>query len=121
MPGLSARCVLPAAPPPSPGELLAFWVGRLACLYDAPPQDLWCELAGSAPAEFGWNCSGLTIGGGQLLEQFCADRHRRTLGVWAPVAGHRDERDASRRAGHMATIGDRIDVSGSLVSCLRAR
>jgi hypothetical protein len=70
VPGLSARCVLPAAPPPSPGELLASWVGRLACLYDAPPQDLWCELAGSAPAEFGWNCSGLTIGGGQLLEQF---------------------------------------------------
>lgn len=69
MPGLSARCVPPAAPPPSPGELLASWIGRLACLYDAPPEDLWYELTGSAPAEFGWNGSGLTIGG-QLLEQF---------------------------------------------------
>jgi TniQ len=65
----SARCVLPAAPPPSPGELLASWVGRLACLYDAPPQDLWCELAGCRPVEFGWNGTGLTIGS-QLGEQF---------------------------------------------------
>lgn len=72
MPGASAGCVLPAAPPPSPGELLASWIGRLACLYDAPPQDLCYELVGSAPAEFGWNGSGRTIGG-QLLEQFSRD------------------------------------------------
>jgi len=41
--------LLRAAPPPLPGELLASWVGRLACLYDAPPDALWRELTGLPP------------------------------------------------------------------------
>lgn len=61
--GLTARSVLPIAPPPLPGELLASWFGRLACCYDAPPWALWHEVAGSAPVEFGWNGTGLTISG----------------------------------------------------------
>lgn len=43
--------VLPLAPPPLPGELLASWIGRLACLYDAPSDLLWYELAGSPAVE----------------------------------------------------------------------
>jgi hypothetical protein len=39
--------LLRAAPRPEPGELLASWMGRLACLYDAPPEALWQELAGT--------------------------------------------------------------------------
>jgi TniQ len=46
--------VLPVAPPPLPGELLASWIGRLACLYGVPPHCLWNELAGLPPAGFGW-------------------------------------------------------------------
>jgi hypothetical protein len=67
VPGLTARSVLPIAPPPLPGELLASWFGRLACCYDAPPWALWHEVAGSAPAEFGWNDTGVAISG-QLSE-----------------------------------------------------
>jgi hypothetical protein len=62
--------VLPLAPPPLPGELLASWIGRLACLYDAPPEGLWYELAGSPAAELaliGHN----QPSGNSLLEQ-CA-------------------------------------------------
>lgn len=39
--------VLRVAPRPVPGELFASWVGRLACLYDAPPIALWQELTDS--------------------------------------------------------------------------
>ena len=70
MPGLTARSVLPIAPPPFPGELLASWFGRLACCYDAPPWALWHEIAGSAPAEFGWNDTGVSVSG-QLSEPLC--------------------------------------------------
>jgi hypothetical protein len=61
--------VLPLAPPPLPGELLASWIGRLACLYDAPPEGLWYELAGSPAVELaliGHNQQS----GSVLLEQF---------------------------------------------------
>jgi len=60
---------LPLAPPPLPGELLASWIGRLACLYDAPPEGLWDELAGSPAVELaliGHN----QPSGNVLLEQF---------------------------------------------------
>ena len=61
--------VLPLAPPPLPGELLASWIGRLACLYDAPPDGLWYELAGASAVElapFGQH----QPGGNGLREQF---------------------------------------------------
>ena len=61
--------VLPLAPPPLPGELLASWIGRLACLYDAPPDPLWYELAGASAVElapFGHH----QPGGNGLREQF---------------------------------------------------
>lgn len=61
--------VLPLAPPPLPGELLASWIGRLACLYDAPPDLLWYELAGAPAVElapFGHH----QPGGNGLREQF---------------------------------------------------
>lgn len=61
--------VLPLAPPPLPGELLASWIGRLACLYDAPLEGLWYELAGSPAVELaliGHN----QPGGNGLREQF---------------------------------------------------
>ena len=61
--------VLPLAPPPLPGELLASWIGRLACLYDAPPDGLWYELAGASAVElapFGHH----QPGGNGFREQF---------------------------------------------------
>jgi hypothetical protein len=61
--------VLPLAPPPLPGELLASWIGRLACLYDAPPEGLWYELAGASAVElapFGHH----QPGGNGFREQF---------------------------------------------------
>ena len=61
--------VLPLAPPPLPGELLASWIGRMACLYDAPPDGLWYELAGASAVElapFGHH----QPGGNGLHEQF---------------------------------------------------
>jgi hypothetical protein len=61
--------VLPLAPPPLPGELLASWIGRLACLYDAPSDLLWYELAGALAVElapFGHH----QPGGDGLREQF---------------------------------------------------
>jgi TniQ len=61
--------VLSLAPPPLPGELLASWIGRLACLYDAPSDLLWHELAGALAVElapFGHH----QPGGDGLREQF---------------------------------------------------
>ena len=74
--------VLPLAPPPLPGELLASWIGRLACLYDAPPEGLWYELAGASAVElapFGHH----QPGGNGFREQFggSLSRHARR---WAP-------------------------------------
>lgn len=61
--------VLPLAPPPLPGELLASWIGRLACLYDAPPEGLWYELAGSPAVELA-PIGHHQPGGSELREQF---------------------------------------------------
>jgi hypothetical protein len=40
--------LLPVAPRPFPGELLASWLDRVACIYDMAGTELWAELVGSA-------------------------------------------------------------------------
>lgn len=51
--------LLPLAPPPLAGELLASWIGRLAALYGVPPQYLWNTLAGLPASGFAWDGAGV--------------------------------------------------------------
>ena len=107
---------LPAAPPPLPGEALASWIGRLACLYDTSPQELWCELAGSMPIDFAWSGTGRVIGEELSLPLTClagAARLARAILVRTTVT------DAFPAApAQLAAFGERVDIAHTLVFSL---
>jgi hypothetical protein len=106
--------LLPVAPPPLAGELLGSWVGRLAALYDAPPQYLWNVLAGLPASGFVWD-------GGRVPWPEQVSRVAAAARLEVRVLAATTRRHVARRPGRLAAGEARIAGGRSVVCSLSAR